>query len=184
MSELQRYEMNHKGLPEFDDKGVWVLQEDHCAAVAKLEARVKVLGVENLALRESLDVAEAELARLKTQEPVAYRWEGKSSGNICYDGIKPLGVISQPLYAEPRPAVLPEKVLPYASNDKEELAYARGYNDAVDKALALGCQPQKFVVKLPVTRIYDTCYEPWEVKVYQADEIIEAIKAAGGEVAG
>lgn len=117
MSELQRYEMNHKGLPEFDDKGVWVLQEEHCAAVAKLEARVKAAeDVADKYLHEAkrhqraLLAAEEELERLKTQDPVAYRWEGKSSGNICYDGIKPLGVIGQPLYTEPRPAVLEKDI--------------------------------------------------------------------------
>lgn len=55
-------------------------------------------------LEKRAESAEAKLAELEKQEPVAYRWEGKESGNICYDGIKPLGVISQPLFTRPLPA--------------------------------------------------------------------------------
>lgn len=43
MAEIQRYEMNHKGLPEFDDKGVWVLNDDHADIVAKKDTRISEL---------------------------------------------------------------------------------------------------------------------------------------------
>lgn len=44
-----------------------------------------------------MKIAEAALKA----EPVAYRWEDKKTGSICYDGIRPIGVFSQPLYAAP-----------------------------------------------------------------------------------
>ena len=47
--------------------------------------------------------AESQLAELAKQKPMAYRWEGVESGDVCYDGIKPLGVVSQPLYASAAP---------------------------------------------------------------------------------
>ena len=50
MKEIQRYEMNHKGLPELDDNGVWVLKEDHAAIVATLQEQVLKLAAENAAL--------------------------------------------------------------------------------------------------------------------------------------
>ena len=53
---------------------------------------------------ERAEAAEAKLAELEKQKPVAYRWEGKESGNICYDGMKPLGVICQPLFTRPATA--------------------------------------------------------------------------------
>lgn len=40
MTEIKRYEMNHKGLPDFDDKGVWVLYEDHAAIVAEFQEQL------------------------------------------------------------------------------------------------------------------------------------------------
>lgn len=40
MTKIQRYEMNHKGLPEPDDNGVWVFREDHAAVVAELQEQV------------------------------------------------------------------------------------------------------------------------------------------------
>jgi len=40
MTEINRYEMNHKGLPDFDDKGVWVLYEDQAAIVAALQEQL------------------------------------------------------------------------------------------------------------------------------------------------
>lgn len=46
MTEIKRYEMNHKGLPEPDDKGVWVFHEDHVAIVAELQEQVRALAAE------------------------------------------------------------------------------------------------------------------------------------------
>lgn len=61
-------------------------------------------------MEQRAEAAEAQLAELAKQEPVAYRWEGKGSGNICYEGIKPLGVICQPLFTRPAPAAVPAAV--------------------------------------------------------------------------
>lgn len=47
MTEIKRYEMNHKGLPEPDDKGVWVFHEDHVAIVTALQEQVRALAAEN-----------------------------------------------------------------------------------------------------------------------------------------
>lgn len=49
---------------------------------------------------EGKELARALLAVMDAK-PVAFRWEGKESGNIRYDGLKPLGVISQPLFTIP-----------------------------------------------------------------------------------
>jgi hypothetical protein len=38
MKEIKRYEMNHKGLPEPDDKGVLVFHEDHAALQEQLSS--------------------------------------------------------------------------------------------------------------------------------------------------
>lgn len=40
MTDIQRYEMNHKGLPELDDNGVWVLREEHDNVVAQLQEQM------------------------------------------------------------------------------------------------------------------------------------------------
>lgn len=58
--------------------------------------------------------AEAELAALAAQKPVAYRWEGEATGRICYDGVKPLRVASQELFTRASPAgvVVPEVIEP------------------------------------------------------------------------
>lgn len=52
MTKIQRYEMNHKGLPEPDDNGVWVLKEDHAAVVAALQEQVQKLASENISLKK------------------------------------------------------------------------------------------------------------------------------------
>lgn len=39
---------------------------------------------------------------VKPQQPAAYRWESVTDGRMCYDGIKPTGVKSQPLYLHPQ----------------------------------------------------------------------------------
>ena len=54
MTEIKRYEMNHKGLPEPDDKGVWVFHEDHAEIVAALNEKVQALAAENKKLRDWL----------------------------------------------------------------------------------------------------------------------------------
>ncbi len=80
-------------------------------------------------------------------KPVAFRWQGVGSGKICYDGIKPLGVISQPLYTDAQPAALPPEMK--AEPDKHDVidhGFIAGYNKAIADAKALGCQPPKIVV--------------------------------------
>lgn len=59
MTEIKRYEMNHKGLPEFDDKGVWVLNDDHAAIVAAKDARIAEL-------QEQVRALAAESVELKS----------------------------------------------------------------------------------------------------------------------
>lgn len=56
-------------------------------------------------LQSKINRQQIALAALTT-EPVAYRWEGKQTGRICYDGIRPIGVFGQPLYAAPPVAPL------------------------------------------------------------------------------
>lgn len=46
MTEIKRYEMNHKGLPEPDDKGVWMFHEDHASIVAALQEQALALAAE------------------------------------------------------------------------------------------------------------------------------------------
>lgn len=54
MTEIKRYEMNYKGLPEPDDKGVWVFHEDHAAIVAALQEQVRALAAERDASRKAI----------------------------------------------------------------------------------------------------------------------------------
>lgn len=43
MTEIKRYEMNHRGLPSADHTGTWVLHEDLAAIVAEKDARIAAL---------------------------------------------------------------------------------------------------------------------------------------------
>jgi hypothetical protein len=62
MTKIQRYEMNHKGLPEPDDNGVWVFREDHAAIVAALQEQVQQLAAENC-IQDFIISAVRDLAR-------------------------------------------------------------------------------------------------------------------------
>lgn len=55
MTEIKRYEMNHKGLPEPDDKGVWVFHEDHAAIVSALQEQVRALAAEGAIMHTAID---------------------------------------------------------------------------------------------------------------------------------
>jgi len=62
MTEIKRYEMNYKGLPELDAKGVWVLNEDHCAdttakdaRIAALQEQVRALAADSSSLKKYID---------------------------------------------------------------------------------------------------------------------------------
>lgn len=55
MTKIQRYEMNHKGLPEPDDNGVWVFRKEHDAIVAALQEQVQKLAAENVQLKDIVD---------------------------------------------------------------------------------------------------------------------------------
>lgn len=46
MTEIKRYEMNHRGLPSADYTGTWVKHEDHAAIVAALQEQVRALAAE------------------------------------------------------------------------------------------------------------------------------------------
>lgn len=62
MTEIKRYEMNHKGLPEPDDKGVWVFHEDHAEIVAALNEKVQALASERLNVRDVMLYAANNIA--------------------------------------------------------------------------------------------------------------------------
>lgn len=77
--------------------------------------------------------AESAEAKLEKQQPMAYRWESPVNGKICYDGIKPLGVISQPLYLRPAPAInlaelVPDEIVAGWPNDP---LYVNGFNACI-----------------------------------------------------
>ncbi|WP_312999593.1 hypothetical protein [Leclercia sp.] len=57
-------------------------------------------------------------------------------------------------------------------------ASINGYNQAIADARALGCQPQRFVVKLPTLRLW-----AGKIATFTKGDVIAAIKAAGGEIA-
>lgn len=60
MTEIKRYEMNHRGLPSADHTGTWVLHEDHAAIVAEKDARIAALQEQVRGLKERLQLV-AEL---------------------------------------------------------------------------------------------------------------------------
>ncbi|RTY58762.1 hypothetical protein EKL29_07985 [Pantoea sp. YU22] len=81
------------------------------------------------ALEQRAEAAEAKLAEMQRQEPVAYRWEGKKSGSICYDGIMPLGIICQPLFIRPAPAINLAELVPDAERIHNEFDdWREGWN--------------------------------------------------------
>lgn len=144
---------------------------------------------EQYALREK---AEAELARLRQQEPVAnfiiidseYQQLPKNYSESP-DAI--------PLYAEPRPAVLLNKdairevfmrngfTIKEGQSDLKEYVYA-----AANELLALGCQSQRVVVKLAAGElVYSSANDSYGAEgcvMLPVSMVVEAIKAAGGEV--
>jgi len=188
-----------------------------CEGYAALEARVKELAADNAALREQrarlareANTFEAELERLKAQEPCEYQyyyhnhgtgtgeWKRVANKQLFEEmKVKRAGdndfsfreLFTRALPAEPRPAVLPEKwevfkqaggvnVAVRNGTTKNHL-FGIGYNQAIDDVLALGCQPQRFVVKRPGTK----CIGWVKEAIHEHDEQwFAAIKAAGGEI--
>lgn len=152
----------------------------------QIEGLIAALDNEQLICRSK----EAELARLKEQEPVGYTYNRGIRGDILAVDINDDCPIGINLYAEPRPAVLPDfsaldmlagKFL-QASVDRAgrvSSAYAECADMLAKAVKALrdnGCQPQRFVVKLP-----EVCW--YSGANYDREEVIEAIRAAGGEIA-
>lgn len=143
--------------------------------------------------QRALLVAEAELVRLNAQEPVGYVYITEDDCEFNVHNEFSNGVRGVPLYAEPRPAVLPPGMTPKQASRSyggEVLGFHDGYNQAIADAKALGCQPQQFVVKLPekIPRaLYQVIYEECGAFVdcdANPQKIWEAFrKFSGGEIA-
>lgn len=97
----------------------WDMKRRAEAAEAKLAA---ARGVKK-SWQERAWKAEEKLAELEKHQPMAYRWESPVNGKICYDGIKPLGVISQPLYLRPAPAINLAELVPEEKSTDIDYAY-------------------------------------------------------------
>lgn len=119
---------------------------DFCAGLGNPAEPVKPKQLQShlmsriLPLLDVAEKAEAELAALAAQKPVAYRWEGEATGRICYDGVKPLRVASQELFtrAAPVPPVpalkLPDEKTNHIVDDALFAGMAgrkRGFNECL-----------------------------------------------------
>lgn len=140
----------------------------------------------NFNISKRLKEAEAELARLRAQEPVAFidiskGGFDKGSKVIDYysDEIQHLEAGAK-LYAEPRPAVLPDKdairevfmrngfTIKEGQADLKDYVYA-----AANALLALGCQPQR-VIELPEAK-----YVQNYGYAFDMHNVFESLDAAG-----
>lgn len=206
MSKLIRFGVHGYGRQDIykEDDGEFVLYEDYAA----LEARVKELQSQAehednclIDAQESMrqwrlraELAEAKLAQLNEQEPIYQTLIFRFNFGLWQDVTEAEYYLTHPAYrrssyAEPRPAALPPQIHTRQAIErleKEEspgtvnVAYKWGYNQAIADAKALGCQPYRFVVKLPEIR--DCCSSHIRCQV-ALQRFEDAIKAAGGEIA-
>jgi hypothetical protein len=194
MTKIQRYEMNHKGLPEPDDNGVWVFRKEHDAIVAALKEQVQKLEAEAeredeitidalASMREwklRADTAEAELSRRDAAagEPFGYvhqcdHFFTMDSGTIYKT---PGGNYTRPLFPAAQPSALPPEMVnsdaPDHYSSDQAFAWTAGANWMREQAKALGCK----AIKLPKVN--------HPAQFDYADRLTEALKAQGFTVEG